>query len=94
METISHDKVGQRLSEAMNAAVKKQSPILITHEDGGSCVLIPLALCKAIEESSHIPPPSENAARLGIAKGKFSIPHDIDQSNAEIETMFTGNSTS
>jgi len=28
--------------------------------------------------------------RIGIAAGKFTVPDDIDQSNAEIERLFAG----
>jgi len=28
--------------------------------------------------------------RLGVAKGKFVVPDDIDQNNAEVEALFTG----
>lgn len=59
METIAHDKAGQQLSEVMNVAVQKQSPILITHEDGCSCVLIPLTLYNTLEKTSRRSPSPE-----------------------------------
>ncbi len=32
--------------------------------------------------------------RIGAAKGKFIVPDDIDQSNDDIATMFTGGAVS
>ena len=31
------------------------------------------------------------ASRFGVAKGKFDVPDDIDEDNAEIAAMFEGN---
>ena len=36
--------------------------------------------------------PAAIGKRIGVAKGKFILPDDIDADNAEIEAMFTGKS--
>ena len=36
-------------------------------------------------------PKSPEKSRLGVAKGKFTIPKDFDQWDSEIEEMFEGN---
>jgi len=34
--------------------------------------------------------PASTGKRIGVAKGKFTVPDDIDADNATIEAMFTG----
>lgn len=33
---------------------------------------------------------SDRSRRIGIAKGRFAVPDDIDQSNAEVRKLFEG----
>lgn len=33
---------------------------------------------------------SDRSRRIGIAKGRFAVPDDIDLSNAEVRAMFEG----
>jgi hypothetical protein len=34
--------------------------------------------------------PTHPEKRIGVAKGKFTVPDDIDASNAEIAALFNG----
>lgn len=35
-------------------------------------------------------PRSDRSRRLGVAKGRFAVPDDIDRSNAEVQELFVG----
>jgi hypothetical protein len=50
------------------------------------------------EAKSNLPQPAESVAtaptgkRIGIAKGKFTVPDNIDNDNPAIQDMFAGHS--
>lgn len=45
-------------------------------------------LMKKIKASVEISSEKENGIKYGIAKGKFTVPDDIDECNDEIAEMF------
>ena len=37
-----------------------------------------------------MPIPRDSSRRVGLARGEFEVPDDIDQANAEVATLFLG----
>ena len=65
-----------RLVEAVESGT--ESEIIIARNGKPAAKLVPLT-----------PPPA--GPRIGIAKGRFSVPDDIDTDNEAIEKLFGGN---
>jgi len=65
-----------RLVEAVESGT--ESEIIIARNGKPAAKLVPLT-----------PPPT--GPRIGIAKGRFSVPDDIDTDNEAIEKLFGGN---
>ena len=65
-----------RLVEAVESGT--ESEIIIARNGKPAAKLVPLT-----------PPPT--GPRIGVAKGRFSVPDDIDADNEAIEKLFGGN---
>lgn len=65
-----------RLVEAVESGV--ESEIIIARNGKPAARLVPLARASA------------KAKRLGVAKGKFAVPEDIDRDNDRIAKLFHG----
>ncbi|MCU6236702.1 YoeB-YefM toxin-antitoxin system antitoxin YefM [Morganella morganii] len=64
MKTVSYSEARQNLSATMIQAVEDKSPVLITRQNGESCVLISLDEYNALEETAYLLRSPRNARRL------------------------------
>ncbi|OCQ52824.1 Antitoxin YefM [Photorhabdus australis subsp. thailandensis] len=64
MRTISYSEARQNLSATMVKTVEDHAPILITRQNGESCVLISLEEYNSLEETAYLLRSPVNARRL------------------------------
>ena len=82
------------LQVKMDADVLKRAELLYSSMGTSLTEVLRVFTMKSVEVNG-IPyaisnPTKKNGQRLGIAKGKFVVPDDIDSYNDEIERMFYG----
>ncbi|EBU9316914.1 YoeB-YefM toxin-antitoxin system antitoxin YefM [Salmonella enterica subsp. enterica serovar Panama] len=81
MRTISYSEARQNLSATMMKTVEDHAPILITRQNGESCVLMSLQEYNSLEETAYLLRSPSNARRLadsieGLKSGR-GIEKDI-----------------
>ncbi|EAQ6365092.1 YoeB-YefM toxin-antitoxin system antitoxin YefM [Salmonella enterica subsp. enterica serovar Muenchen] len=81
MRTISYSEARQNLSATMVKTVEDHAPILITRQNGESCVLMSLQEYNSLEETAYLLRSPSNARRLadsieGLKSGR-GIEKDI-----------------
>ncbi|MBG0749873.1 MULTISPECIES: YoeB-YefM toxin-antitoxin system antitoxin YefM [Pectobacterium] len=64
MRTISYSEARQNLSATMMKTVEDRAPILITRQNGESCVLMSLEEYNSLEETAYLLRSPANAKRL------------------------------
>ncbi|EAO1993265.1 YoeB-YefM toxin-antitoxin system antitoxin YefM [Salmonella enterica] len=64
MRTISYSEARQNLSATMVKTVEDHAPILITRQNGESCVLMSLEEFNSLEETAYLLRSPSNARRL------------------------------
>lgn len=64
MRTISDNEARQNLSAALRQTAEDRIPILITQQNGQSCVLMSLEEYNAREETAYLMQSPENARQL------------------------------
>ncbi|WP_435929442.1 YoeB-YefM toxin-antitoxin system antitoxin YefM [Dryocola sp. BD613] len=64
MRTISYSEARQNLSATMMKTVEDHAPILITRQNGESCVLMSLEEYNSLEETAYLLRSPANAKRL------------------------------
>ncbi|WP_241578513.1 YoeB-YefM toxin-antitoxin system antitoxin YefM [Rosenbergiella nectarea] len=64
MRAISYSEARQNLSETMIQTVEERSPVLITRQNGESCVLMSLEEYNSLEETAYLLRSPKNAPRL------------------------------
>ncbi|AXC70115.1 YoeB-YefM toxin-antitoxin system antitoxin YefM [Salmonella enterica subsp. enterica serovar Ball] len=64
MRTISYSEARQNLSATMVKTVEDHAPILITRQNGESCVLMSLEEYNSLEETAYLLRSPSNARRL------------------------------
>ncbi|EMX0826841.1 YoeB-YefM toxin-antitoxin system antitoxin YefM [Salmonella enterica] len=64
MRTISYSEARQNLSATMVKTVEDHAPILITRQNGESCVLMSLEEYNSLEETAYLLRSPANARRL------------------------------
>ncbi|HEN3482504.1 TPA: YoeB-YefM toxin-antitoxin system antitoxin YefM [Yersinia enterocolitica] len=64
MRTISYSEVRQNLSTTMVQTVEDRAPILITRQNGTSCVLMSLEEYESLEETAYLLRSPANAKHL------------------------------
>ena len=80
MATVSVDEAKRRFAQLIAALESGvESEIMITRNGLPAARLVPVA-----------PPPARKKVRLGLAKGKFSVPDSIDSLDPLIERSFRG----
>ncbi|EBW6363699.1 type II toxin-antitoxin system Phd/YefM family antitoxin [Salmonella enterica subsp. enterica serovar Oranienburg] len=81
MRTISYSEARQNLSATMVKTVEDHAPILITRQNGESCVLMSLEEYNSLEETAYLLRSPSNARRLADSieslKSGRSIEKDI-----------------
>ena len=78
METVNMLQAKSSLSRLVEAVELGQSPEIVIARNGRPAAkLVPVDFAAA-------------GKRIGLAKGKFEIPDDIDAGNADIFAMFEG----
>jgi antitoxin YefM len=91
MRTVSYSDARQNFSATMNSAIEDRTPVLITRQRGGNCVLLAQADYEAMEETAYLLRSPANARRLlqsveRIRNGENTIAKRID----ELEAMEGG----
>jgi prevent-host-death family protein len=82
MTQVNVHEAKSTLSKLMDAVESGREPEIILARNGRPAVrLVPLAEAK---------PVPRRPLRLGVAKGLFTVPDNIDRDNAEIERLFYG----
>lgn len=64
MRAVSYSEARQNLSTTMMQTVEDRTPILITRQNGESCVLMSLDEYNALEETAYLMRSPRNARRL------------------------------
>jgi antitoxin YefM len=64
MRTVSYSEARQNLSATMIQTVEDKAPVLITRQNGESCVLMSLDEYNALEETAYLLRSPANARRL------------------------------
>lgn len=64
MRAISYSEARQDLSETMIQTVEERSPVLITRQNGESCLLMSLEEYNSLEETAYLLRSPKNARRL------------------------------
>lgn len=64
MRTISYSEARQNLSATMVKTVEDHAPVLITRQNGESCVLMSLEEYNSLEETAYLLRSPANARRL------------------------------
>ncbi|MGL4515787.1 MAG: YoeB-YefM toxin-antitoxin system antitoxin YefM [Shewanella sp.] len=64
MRAVSYSEARQNLSTTMIQAVEDRVPVLITRQNGESCVLMSLDEYNALEETAYLLRSPKNARRL------------------------------
>jgi antitoxin YefM len=81
MRTISYSEARQNLSATMVKTVEDHAPILITRQNGESCVLMSLEEYNSLEETAYLLRSPANARRLSDSieslKSERGIEKDI-----------------
>jgi antitoxin (DNA-binding transcriptional repressor) of toxin-antitoxin stability system len=79
MKTLDVTHLGAEARQLIEAIERGDENEIVFVKDGQTIA----KLVTAVERSSTV--------RLGLAKGMFKVPKDIDSDNAEIQEMFEGN---
>ena len=64
MRTVSYSEARQNLSATMLQTVEDRAPVLITRQNGESCVLMSLEEYNSLEETAYLLRSPKNARRL------------------------------
>lgn len=64
MRAISYSEARQNLSTTMIQTVEDRAPVLITRQNGESCVLMSLDEYNSLEETAYLMRSPKNARRL------------------------------
>lgn len=64
MRAISYSEARQNLSTTMIQTVEDRTPVLITRQNGESCVLMSLDEYNSLEETAYLMRSPKNARRL------------------------------
>ncbi|WP_025904158.1 MULTISPECIES: YoeB-YefM toxin-antitoxin system antitoxin YefM [Tatumella] len=64
MKAVSYSEARQNLSATMIQTVEDRSPVLITRQNGESCVLMSLEEFNSLEETAYLLRSPKNARRL------------------------------
>ena len=64
MKAVSYSEARQNLSATMIQTVEDRAPILITRQNGVSCVLMSLEEFNSLEETAYLLRSPKNARRL------------------------------
>ncbi|GME46138.1 type II toxin-antitoxin system prevent-host-death family antitoxin [Pantoea agglomerans] len=64
MRAISYSEARQNLSATMVQTVEDKAPVLITRQNGESCVLMSLEEYNSLEETAYLLRSPKNARRL------------------------------
>lgn len=64
MKAVSYSEARQNLSATMVKTVEDRAPILITRQNGESCVLMSLEEYNSLEETAYLMRSPKNARRL------------------------------
>ena len=64
MKAVSYSEARQNLSATMIQTVEDRAPILITRQNGESCVLMSLEEFNSLEETAYLLRSPKNARRL------------------------------
>jgi antitoxin YefM len=64
MRTVSYSDARQSFSTTMNSVIEDRTPILITRQRGGNCVLLSQEDYEAMEETAYLLRSPANARRL------------------------------
>ncbi len=64
MRSVSYSEARQNLSTTMIQTVEDRTPVLITRQNGESCVLMSLDEYNALEETAYLLRSPKNARRL------------------------------
>ena len=89
MRTVNYSEARQRFSATMTAVIEDRTPILITRQRGGNCVLLSQADYEAMEETAYLLRVPENARRLieSVERLRNNDAKTITRSLAELEAM-------
>ena len=81
MRAVSYSEARQNLSTTMIQTVEDKEPVLITRQNGESCVLMSLDEYNSLEETAYLRRSPKNARRLmdsveSLKKG-FGVTRDM-----------------
>jgi len=81
MRAVSYSEARQNLSTTMIQTVEDKEPVLITRQNGESCVLMSLDEYNSLEETAYLMRSPKNARRLmdsveSLKKG-FGVTRDM-----------------
>lgn len=81
MRAVSYSEARQNLSATMLQTVEDRAPVLITRQNGESCVLMSLEEYNSLEETAYLLRSPKNARRLMDSveslKGGKGVERDI-----------------
>ncbi|WP_428944652.1 YoeB-YefM toxin-antitoxin system antitoxin YefM [Pantoea sp. FN060301] len=81
MRAVSYSEARQNLSATMRQTVEERAPVLITRQNGESCVLMSLEEYNSLEETAYLMRSPKNARRLMDSveslKGGNGVERDI-----------------
>lgn len=79
MRAVSYSEARQNLSTTMIQTVEDRTPVLITRQNGESCVLMSLDEYNALEETAYLLRSPKNARRLMDAVDSLQNGHGIEK---------------
>lgn len=83
MRTISYSEARQNLSATMVKTVEDHAPILITRQNGESCVLMSLEEYNSLEETAYLLRSPSNARRLADSIESLKSGRGIEKDTIE-----------
>jgi antitoxin YefM len=83
MRAVSYSEARQHLSATMIQTVEDRAPVLITRQNGKSCVLMSLDEYNALEETAYLMRSPKNARRLMDSVESLQQGHGVEREMIE-----------
>lgn len=79
MRAVSYSEARQNLSATMVKTVEDRAPVLITRQNGESCVLMSLEEYNSLEETAYLLRSPKNARRLMDSVDSLTSGHGVER---------------
>ena len=79
MRAVSYSEARQNLSATMVKTVEDRAPVLITRQNGESCVLMSLEEYNSLEETAYLLRSPRNARRLMDSVESLKSGHGVER---------------